>query len=79
MKENIEITGSAPPKGLYEHYKGARYQVIDLVHHSETDEPMVLYRALYGEHGLWVRPLDLFLEPVTIDGHTRPRFLRIAD
>jgi len=65
--------------GLYEHYKGSRYRVIDRVRHSETDEELVLYRALYGEHGLWVRPLAMFGETVEVDGVSRARFLRIDD
>jgi len=60
--------------GLYQHYKGAQYQVIDVVRHSETEEELVLYRALYGEKGLWVRPLGMFTETVTIEGKTVPRF-----
>ena len=67
------------PPGLYEHYKGMRYEVIDTVRHSETLEPMTLYRALYGEHGLWVRPAAMFNETVVIEGMERPRFRRIQD
>ena len=67
------------PPGLYEHYKGMRYEVIDTVRHSETLEPMTLYRALYGEHGLWVRPAAMFNETVVIEGVERPRFRRIQD
>ena len=67
------------PPGLYEHYKGMRYEVIDTVRHSETLEPMTLYRALYGEHGLWVRPAAMFNENVVIDGVERPRFRRIQE
>lgn len=63
--------------GLYEHYKGMRYEVIATVRHSETLEPMTLYRALYGEHGLWVRPAAMFNETVVIDGVERPRFRRL--
>jgi hypothetical protein len=62
------------PPGLYRHYKGAPYQVIGTVRHSETLEPMTLYRALYGEMGLWVRPAAMFNEMVTIDGVVRRRF-----
>lgn len=68
-----------PEAGLYEHYKGRRYRVIAVVHHSETDQAMVLYQALYGARGLWVRPLALFNDPVTIDGESQPRFRRIGD
>jgi hypothetical protein len=60
--------------GLYRHYKGNEYQVIDTVRHSETEEALVLYRALYGEKGLWVRPLEMFLESVLVDGKPQPRF-----
>ncbi|MCO4837223.1 MAG: DUF1653 domain-containing protein [Oceanospirillaceae bacterium] len=60
--------------GLYQHYKGAQYQVIDIVRHSETEEELVLYRALYGAKGLWVRPLAMFTESVLMDGKQVPRF-----
>lgn len=63
--------------GLYEHYKGMPYEVIATVRHSETLEPMTLYRALYGEHGLWVRPAAMFNETVVIDGVEQPRFRRL--
>ena len=61
-------------KGLYRHYKGNDYQVIGVAGHTETGEPMVVYKALYGEMVLWVRPLSLFIEQVTIDGVNQPRF-----
>ena len=67
------------PPGLYRHYKGMLYEVIDTVRHSETLEPMTLYRALYGRRGLWVRPAAMFLEDVNVDGQTRPRFERCGD
>jgi hypothetical protein len=60
--------------GLYRHYKGGRYEVLGLVRHSETLEVMVLYRALYGEHGLWVRPRAMFEGQVEIDGQWVARF-----
>jgi hypothetical protein len=60
--------------GLYRHYKGAQYQVIDTVRHSETEEELVLYRALYGAKGLWVRPLAMFTEAVLVDGNLVARF-----
>lgn len=63
--------------GLYRHYKGQMYEVIDTVRHSETREPMTLYRALYGERGLWVRPAAMFNESVTIDGVVQPRFAKV--
>ncbi|MCX7276782.1 MAG: DUF1653 domain-containing protein [Burkholderiales bacterium] len=67
------------PPGHYRHYKGMLYEVIDTVRHSETLEPMTLYRALYGEHGLWVRPAAMFSEDVVIDGIRQPRFTRLPD
>jgi hypothetical protein len=63
---------------FYRHYRGLRYEVIDTVRHSETLEPMTLYRALYGDHGLWVRPAAMFEEMVNIDGVVQPRFTKIA-
>ena len=65
--------------GLYRHYKGNRYEVIDIVRHSETEEELVLYRALYGEGGLWVRPLSMFTENVHVDGLSVPRFAYIGE
>ena len=65
--------------GRYRHYKGMLYDVLDTVRHSETLEPMTLYRALYGEHGLWVRPAAMFAEEVVVDGVRQPRFRRVAD
>ncbi|MCF3648913.1 DUF1653 domain-containing protein [Synoicihabitans lomoniglobus] len=66
-----------PQPGRYQHYKGGAYDVIGLARHSETLEPMVVYRALYGEGGLWVRPAAMWVETVEIDGRTVPRFKRI--
>ena len=64
-----------PDPGTYVHYKnGKHYTVIDAVRHSETEEWMVLYRAEYGDYGLWVRPLKNFLEQVNLDGQLVPRF-----
>jgi hypothetical protein len=65
--------------GRYRHYKGYEYQVIALVRHSETEEQLVLYKALYGEQGLWVRPLAMFQETVIVEGKSVPRFYRIGD
>jgi hypothetical protein len=65
------------PIGKYRHYKGNEYEVIGVATHSETREAMVVYRPLYGEMGLWVRPLAMFLEDVTVDGKTVPRFARL--
>ncbi len=66
------------PPGRYRHYKGMEYEVLGTVRHSETLEPLTLYRALYGEQGLWVRPAAMFNEEVVIDGVTQPRFRKIA-
>lgn len=63
-----------PVPGIYRHYKGASYQVIGLAHHSESEEALVVYRALYGDYGLWVRPLDMFSETVEVQGEPVPRF-----
>ncbi len=60
--------------GLYRHYKGGLYEVIDTARHSETLEPMTVYRALYGERGLWVRPAAMFAQTVEIAAVQRPRF-----
>ncbi|MCW5550215.1 MAG: DUF1653 domain-containing protein [Opitutaceae bacterium] len=69
---------SEPRPGLYRHYKGRDYRVLGLARHSETLEPVVVYQALYGEHGLWVRPAGMFLETVAINGRTIPRFTCIG-
>jgi hypothetical protein len=66
-------------KGKYRHYKGQMYEVIDVAKHSESLEDMVVYRALYGEFGLWVRPLGMFLEDVQVDGESRKRFEFIGE
>jgi hypothetical protein len=63
--------------GKYRHYKGNYYEVIGLVRHSETLEELVLYKQLYGEGALWVRPLLMFMETVTIEGQTKPRFEKV--
>lgn len=66
------------PTGLYRHYKGGQYELMGTARHSETLETMTVYRALYGEHGLWVRPAAMFTETVTIDGVVQPRFQKIT-
>jgi hypothetical protein len=60
--------------GKYQHYKGNYYEVIGVAKHSETLEELVVYRALYGEGGLWVRPLVMFIEQVEVDGKNISRF-----
>ncbi|MDG1662975.1 MAG: DUF1653 domain-containing protein [Pseudomonadales bacterium] len=64
--------------GLYQHYKGGRYEVIGEARHTETEEDLVLYRALYGERGLWVRPLDMFCETVEVESKQVPRFALLS-
>ena len=65
------------PLGRYRHYKGGEYEVLGVVRHSESLEPLVLYRPLYNDSGHWVRPFAMFLEPVEHDGKRQPRFSRI--
>ncbi len=60
--------------GIYRHYKGNLYEVVGVAQHSETDEKLVVYKTLYGDFGLWVRPLAMFLETVEVEGVTVPRF-----
>ena len=60
--------------GKYRHFKGNEYELLGIASHSETMEPMVVYRALYGERGLWVRPLSMWTEIVERDGYHGPRF-----
>ena len=60
--------------GLYQHYKGPQYKVIHVATHSETEEQLVIYQALYREFGIWARPLSMFLETVEKGGETIPRF-----
>ncbi len=63
--------------GKYRHYKGKEYEVIGVARHSETLEDLVVYKALYGERDLWVRPAKMFLENVEINGKMIPRFKKI--
>lgn len=60
--------------GRYRHYKGRDYEVIGIASHSETEEKLVVYRCLYGDYDLWVRPVEMFTETVTVGGQTVPRF-----
>lgn len=64
--------------GRYRHYKGREYEVLGIARHSETEEALVVYRCLYGDYSLWVRPLAMFVEDVEIDGTMQPRFARLA-
>lgn len=61
-------------QGVYRHYKGKDYLVMGVAHHSETREPLVVYRCLYDDYSVWVRPLQMFTETVSINGADTPRF-----
>ena len=65
------------PLGRYRHFKGNEYEVIGIARHSETEEPMVIYKALYGDGGLWIRPAAMWNESVERDGNTYMRFKKI--
>ena len=65
--------------GRYRHFKGHEYQVLGVARHSETEEELVVYRALYGDYGMWVRPAAMWCEDVTRDGVTQPRFTYIGE
>lgn len=65
--------------GRYRHFKGNEYEVLYLAKHSETLEPMVVYRALYGEHGIWVRPAQMWNELVERNGQTHVRFSYLGE
>ena len=65
------------PRGRYRHYKGGEYELLGVVRHSETLEPLVLYRPLYGHSGDWVRPHSMFFSEVEVEGKCLPRFARI--
>lgn len=65
--------------GRYRHYKGRNYDVVGVARHSETLEPVVVYRPLYGERALWVRPHAMFVEIVEVDGRAVPRFAPVTE
>ena len=65
--------------GKYRHFKGNEYELLYVAKHSETLEPMVVYRALYGEQGIWVRPANMWTEHVERNGYSGPRFTKIED
>lgn len=65
--------------GRYRHFKGGEYQLLQIATHSETLEPYVVYQALYGEGGIWVRPASMWCETVSRDGKTQPRFALIEE
>ena len=66
-------------RGRYRHFKGKEYEVLHVATHSETLEPMVVYRALYGEQSVWVRPAAMWNEMITRDGVTQPRFTYLGE
>lgn len=74
MSDDLTPFQSKVQVGLYRHYKGNEYKVIGLARHSETLEELVVYQALYGARGLWVRPAAMFAETVEIEGKIQPRF-----
>ena len=65
--------------GLWKHFKGNLYRVMYVALHSETGEEMVVYQALYGQRGMWVRPASMWLGHVERDGYSGPRFVRLGD
>ena len=71
-------TPAAVEPGIYEHFKGARYEVLGTGRHSETEELLVFYRKLYDDYSFWMRPLEMFVETVSRDGYEGPRFVRVA-
>ena len=68
-----------PPKGRYRHFKGNEYELLDFARHSETQEWMVVYRALYGEGGVWVRPASMWSEHVEREDYSGPRFFPVEE
>lgn len=70
---------STPKPGIFRHFKGNEYELLSVARHSETLEPMVVYRALYGERGIWVRPLAMWAEPVVREGYVGPRFTFVRE
>lgn len=68
-----------PRPGRYRHFKGREYRLLGVAKHSETLESMVVYQALYGEGGLWVRPAEMWSETVDRDGYRGPRFTYIGE
>jgi len=76
QENNLSPLPDTPP-GRYRHYKGGEYEVIGAARHSETLEPLVVYRPLYNASGLWVRPHAMFFEKIEFEGRRQPRFARI--
>lgn len=76
---DADATGGAPRPGRYRHFKGGEYEVLGVARHSEGLEDMVVYRPLYNDTGLWVRPVSMFLESVEREGRLVPRFALINE
>lgn len=70
---------AAVPRGRYRHFKGNEYEVLFIARHSETLEPLVVYRALYQDGGVWARPVRMWLEEVLFNGKSVPRFERVSE
>ncbi|WP_337924592.1 DUF1653 domain-containing protein [Spongiibacter nanhainus] len=80
QNQNLGESGPAQPRpGRYRHYKGGEYWVYSCATHSETEQQLVVYRPLYGDRELWVRPVEMFMEDVEIEGKRRPRFAWVND
>jgi hypothetical protein len=80
MSHSLPPLPTEPRPGRYRHYKGNEYRVVGIARHSETLETLVVYEALYGERGLWVRPATMFMETVTLGSGARvPRFAFVAE
>lgn len=79
MSEALPPLPTEPKPGLYRHYKGNTYRVLGLARHSETLEPLVVYQALYGEQGTWVRPAAMWNEIVEVGGQRVVRFERVGE
>jgi hypothetical protein len=74
-----KLASQRPQPGTYRHHKGQLYEVIETALHVDTHQELVVYRALYGEGNLWVRPRSAFIGDVEIDGVKRPRFQKVED
>ena len=77
MSEALDLSPQSVPPGRYRHYKGPEYEVLGVARHSETEEFHVVYRPLYGEGALWIRPLAMFIEWVEVGGVRRRRFEQV--
>jgi len=75
---NLPLLPSITP-GRYRHYKGGEYEVLGVARHSETLEPLVIYRPLYNQSGIWVRPFTMFFEQVEVNGQRQPRFALLQE